>query len=243
MLINSLTKTDLDDAYILFNHIPKTGGTSLIDLFKGVFGEDKCFRHRGRSARTGKTNPAIASLSDEELLSYRFIAGHFAFSAGDRLKKLGRKVFHITVVRDPVERLVSDYYFNQQQGRPDLREKALSMSIDAYAVEKLTDPESKMVNNGQCWFVCDSRSFAPAARNIDDKFLVACTNNQLDEMQGMLRSLLGLPPEPPLRSNTTKAKKASGLTPNIEALLRKSSEDDTKLVEFVRERFEAAARG
>lgn len=240
MLFNSLSPRDLDNAHIFFNHIPKTGGTSLFELFADAYGPEKCFRHSNRDGKTGKHSPPIASLSDEQLVGYRFIGGHIPFSAAGRLKALGRKVYHVTVLRDPVERIVSDYHFNRERGAADLKAKALEMSLDDYVKFKLADQNSRLVHNGQCWFISDSREFQQSARNIDEHFLFACTIDQLDQMQFALADFTGRPIAAPKHRNRAKRSADEELSPATRAALRAASVADLRLMEHVEQQFSKA---
>jgi len=240
MLFNSLSPRDLDNAHIFFNHIPKTGGTSLFELFADAYGHDKCFRHSNRNGKTGKHSPPISALSDEQLVRYRFIGGHVPFSAARRLKALGRKVYHVAVLRDPVERIVSDYHFNREKGAEALKAKALDMSLDDYAKFKLADQNSRLVHNGQCWFISDTRDFQQSARNIDEHFLLACTIDQLDQMQYTLADFIGRPIAAPKHRNRVKRARDEELSPAVRSALRAASVADLRLIDHVQENFASA---
>lgn len=84
---------------LVFLHLPKTGGTSLHHHFAAHFApEEICPERFSRLHR----------YSPEELDRYRFFSGHFNF---DQVRTIPGRLFIVTVLRDPTERLLSSYYF------------------------------------------------------------------------------------------------------------------------------------
>jgi hypothetical protein len=84
---------------LVFLHIPKTGGTSLHHHFAAHFAPEEICPER--FSRLDRYAP-------EELDRYRYFSGHYNF---DQLRLIPGPLFIVTVLRDPAERLLSNYYF------------------------------------------------------------------------------------------------------------------------------------
>lgn len=234
---------DTQNTTIIFNHIPKTGGTSLFHFFNEVFGEDKCFRHRARSAKTGKISPGIDSLSDDDVQNYKLIAGHFVYG---NHKRIHGPVKYLSVMRDPLERLLSDYHFNREAGRKDLRELAMYMDFEEYVDYKLANPKSKMIRSAQIEFVANCSDLEMAKKIVREQYLACCTIDQLDDMQSMLASIYGRPGLQPKRTNRTKSKPKSDLetlSASTKFLLNERFALDYEFLAWVHDHFDQMYEG
>lgn len=85
---------------IVFLHIMKTAGTSLVNGFRGHF--------PGKAMSHGD----FRGLSDEQLFEPKFITGHFGH---DVIKRVPGRKYTFTFLRDPVERVLSFYHFCRSQ--------------------------------------------------------------------------------------------------------------------------------
>lgn len=228
----------LHDAVIIFNHIPKAGGTSLIRFFESLFGSDLCFRHRTRNSKTDQYSPAITSLSADSLNTYRFFAGHFEYG-NHRL--LTSDYLYIGVVRDPMERIVSDYYFNKARGRQDLREMANRMDVNDYIKSKLSNPKSNMGTSSQIKMLTGTRDLDEAFRVIDDEYLVACTNNQLDRCQMMLADAYARDDLRPARANVRVERTSPTIEDGLVDELKERCAIDYQFIDAIARQFERVA--
>lgn len=88
------------DDQIFFLHIPKTAGTTLISLLDSQFAPEKICPEQ--------LPAGLPQLSPEKLASYRFIRGHFDYNFHRLLPK---KPLFLTMLRDPIDRVISFYEF------------------------------------------------------------------------------------------------------------------------------------
>lgn len=86
-------------SHYIFNHIPKTGGTSLLALCRHNLADSEISPH---------VTEDEARASDMRLEKYRLVAGHFSLLAQARFAK---SRYSVTLLRDPIRTIVSTYVF------------------------------------------------------------------------------------------------------------------------------------
>lgn len=122
---------------VIFIHIPKCAGTTLTE---GVI--KKIYPRRQRLLFYDGDTRALMSLLQEMPVrrkeQLRCIAGHFAFGIHQFLPQRAR---YITLLREPVERVVSHFYFARRTRRhylhEQVREGAISLKDYVKKLEKL----------------------------------------------------------------------------------------------------------
>jgi Wzt C-terminal domain/Sulfotransferase family len=160
----------------VFNHLPKTGGTSI---------------RRALAAAIGTSmdvfDPTASHPSHRSLVAHageqRFIASHLWFYPGERLIS---GWYYATILRDPLGRFLSQYYFNRQH-----RNQVLDGSVDdrliMAAVNKdlsdfLADPDPYIQRNHKNW---QARYFAARVRDapdvLDEDQLLAAAIESLED--------------------------------------------------------------
>lgn len=100
---------------IAFLHIPKTAGQSIHHSLVDLFPQDKICPAR--------TNEALYKLSVNDLSRYDLFSGHLDWSL---VKLTGSFDFVFTVLRDPLDRILSFYFY--------LRKEALRLSQEGVAL-------------------------------------------------------------------------------------------------------------
>jgi len=121
----------------IFLHIPKTAGTSVKPLFQQEYSCQFIEETNGKKWLDYKHRPG----------QIRHISGHVTLSevrenvaVAEEFSKYGR--FLLTFVRDPLQRVVSDYYYIRSvRGHP--RAHQASQTLAAYVEERGANAQSK----------------------------------------------------------------------------------------------------
>ena len=90
----------------LFLHIPKTAGTSLRSVFEKNYSLERSL-YIGRTLVESKDR--LINMSDSERLQLQLIAGHMHYGWHELVPE--RTPQYITLLRNPVERIISFYHF------------------------------------------------------------------------------------------------------------------------------------
>jgi hypothetical protein len=116
------------EAIVVFLHIEKTAGMSIRRLLFDIYGRDEVLEILYMSS----------SYLQDISFKYRAICGHF--HANSHIYDQLRNPFvHFTVLRDPVERVLSEYYYYREQPK----HARLYNLANKYSLEELLKQESK----------------------------------------------------------------------------------------------------
>lgn len=108
-------------------HIPKTAGTSFRNMLKSVYGEDQVVRFDINERGEVRLDEAL--YEKDKLPGVRVIHGHFVFADLERMYKLPSDYQLITWLRDPVARVVSNYYYLESRLKELLDEERRNLNI------------------------------------------------------------------------------------------------------------------
>lgn len=196
-------------ATLIFFHVGKTAGRTLGTILARHFAE-----HEQLNASIGKTRSALGlhrrvhieaavhALPPERRGGIRFVRGHVPFGIHELFAAPAR---YITLLRDPVERVVSSFYYLRQVPQVPIFPLIRDMSFDQYIESRLgLDPYNYQVRvtSGRQELDCEWIDLRPldsipvtenhlnqAKRNIEDHFLLAATTERFEEVLVFLRRL------------------------------------------------------
>lgn len=178
---------------LIFLHIPKAAGTTLYTILRREYS-----RQHTRMIDGGRVAAAVAefkALPLAERAQVRLLMGHMPFGLHAFLPHPAR---YITLLRDPVERILSHYHFILRTPHHYLHQAVAGagMSLHDYVTSGLTTE----VDNGQTRLLAevDAASDAPlpdmlqqAEMNLNAHFALAGLSEQFDESLCLMRRRLG----------------------------------------------------
>lgn len=118
---------------IVFMHLPKTGGSSLHQVLVDIFGDSRIcpLRHN-----------LLDQLPQQAKEAYQVFSGHFYYDAIIEEIKAPKKI--VCLLRDPVSRLLSCYYFGRSHTRQYIAENPVySRKPDCYTFHGMSYAAAK----------------------------------------------------------------------------------------------------
>lgn len=228
---------------IIFLHILKASGSTLKFLLNRCYPEENSYTiypHTGGSAEE------LAAMDQTRL---QMVSGHFGFGIHEHIH---RPTAYITVLRDPVERVLSNYYHEKRASISHLYEALQDgMDIPAYIkfyVEELEadNVQTRMIAGN--WYrrghgPCTDEMLATAKANLRDHFAVTGITERFDESFLLMKRQFGWRYAFSPRFNVTKNRPQRAAVPaETIALIEKHNQYDRALYEYAIQLFEEQIR-
>lgn len=123
----------MDERALLFLHIPKTAGTTLNRIIEWQYNPLSVFTIDPYRIRA--TAERLRAFSEDRRRSLRVVRGHFYYGLHEVLPQGGT---YITILRNPVSRILSSYYFIQRRPLHPLHRKVKGGRISVEDFIRLT---------------------------------------------------------------------------------------------------------
>ena len=230
---------------ILYLHIPKAAGTTLNTILLGKFRRRAVYTIQ----HTKRAHEELGGLSDAKRQKLQFINGHFAYGLHEAL---GRPFEYITVLREPIDRVVSHYYYVLRNPAHYLHKPVTSkkISLKDYAMSGLTNE----VDNGQVRLIagafyrdacgqCSREFLEQAKENLRNHFAVVGLAERFDETLLLLAERYGWNDMFYTKQNATAHRpRLDELPQDVLAAIAAANPLDLELHAFASELFDAAIR-
>jgi hypothetical protein len=198
---------------IIFLHIPKTAGSTLRKVITRQYGADetlKCYyQKQGLSLREALDE--IKALPKEQAARIKIVLGHIGFGVHEYLPW---PCSYITILRDPIDRVISGYYHILRDSSHKFQAQVQRMSLKEYVSSDLLRSEATRVNavnamdNGQTRLLagnvveaemsgegveyggCDGEMLERAKKNLREHLVVGLSE-RFDESLMLMKRVLG----------------------------------------------------
>jgi len=226
---------------LMFIHLPKTGGTTLWHVL------NKQFHY------TTLQKQLIVPSEVDEFFSkqmnvkckYDLIGGHFNFGLHTQLE---REVNYITLLRDPIERIISEYYYTLSTKEHIYHKYLIENKINFEQFIETGFGDGKDTN-----WNCMARMLAGnytegdteidldmAKQNLKENLLTIGLTEEFDETLQILKWKLGWSIEPfYVKHNVTKSRpKISEIDSTTKEMIAEKNKYDIELYNYAKELFE-----
>lgn len=227
---------------VVFIHVPKTSGTTVRGIVESQYPPDTVVRIVGSGPRAGMIQ--LEEMDPERLLTLRAVTGHMAYGVH---RYLSRRARYVTMLRDPVDRIISHYYYVQTVQEPARPPGALD-GVANLADYVTISPTAPLTNNEMTRLLGGavddpgrlptSETLKRAKRNLDG-FAVVGLLERFDESLLLMRRAFGWywPVYAP-ENVASERPLVDEVPPEIRDLIARCNELDAELYLHACERFE-----
>jgi hypothetical protein len=181
------------DQALIFLHLMKTGGTTLFRLLRQNFPQQLTFHYT--QEKPGKRLEDLYHLSQAERDRLKFLHGHIHYGFHEQFNQPCR---YVSIIRNPINRVVSLYYFIHQNPNRNLPEASRCQTLRDYLDSNpfgIDNDQTRRIagsiSNHYPFGQCDSELLDVAKQNLR-KFLVIGVTERFDESLLVLKYALGL---------------------------------------------------
>lgn len=226
----------------IFNHIPKTGGMSFHEFINrnvpdGTVLELYTIDNRDR----------LVALSRHEQSQLHAVVGHLPFSYF-RTFKPAKPTEHITVLREPIERIISFYHYITRHQTHYLHDKIVqgSLSLHDFVQQRLTlECDNLQVRylcsddlSGVAIGACTPQMLEQAKDNIASRFAAIGITEQFDDtLRLVAKAFDWRHVQSPQINVAPKVNKDAPCSAETRALIASTNELDLELYEFGKQLF------
>jgi len=223
----------VNDKVLIFLHIPKCGGNTFHQILKRQYGDRNTFSIRVMG--DGKVNTEeFKRLSKEEKSKLNLVKGHMDYGLHSHFN---RTVEYITFLRNPIDRVISEYRYIKSKKHHSLHDYAMKHSLLSYV------KNYDISHNIQIKYISGIRGneesmLNTAIENLNTHFPVVGLLEYYDESLVMMRQYFKWQIPFYKRQNVTNSKGKNEVSLDEREIIAKYNKGDIKLYNMCKERFE-----
>ena len=229
----------VDHPAVIFLHIPKTAGTTLNRIIESQYSPFAIYTMDPYRIRA--TAERFKRLPEARRRRFRVVRGHLLYGIHEFLPQ---GATYITMLRDPVARALSAYYFALRRPLNPLHRKIRREQLSVKDCLRLF-PER---HNLQCRFIAgikdtavrDERLLNIAKENLAKSFSVVGISERFEESLILISEKFGW--QIPFYENQKVAKNRPSIEPELADLIREHNRLDDELYEFGKTLFGTSLR-
>jgi hypothetical protein len=188
-------KMELSAHRIVFTHIGKTGGTTLDHIINVAFriAGKRVWRPRGWRGHITPTEHIqelmpLDVITDDKLAACDYLSGHFPFGIHARSS---RPCLYVTLLRDPVARLLSNIRFGLDRGKWPRDTSVAALVEQGRLIDNMqTRQLAGMADRST---PCTSETLAAALDNLRSHYAIVGVTERFDDALKSMITLLGWP--------------------------------------------------
>lgn len=227
----------MDQRALIFLHIPKTAGTTLNRIIEWQYNPVSIFTMDPYRIRA--TPERLRKLPEARRRRLRMIRGHFYYGIHDCLPQ---GATYVTMLREPVARFLSAYYFLQRRPLHPMHRKVTSERIGVADFIRLTPHRQNL----QCSMIAgiksngtvDRQTLEIAKKNLEKSFSVVGISERFEESLVLIAKTFGW--KVPFYENRKVSKTRPKIDPVEVELIKDHNQLDVELYEYGKALFEAS---
>lgn len=229
---------------LIFLHIPKTGGTTLNHILQNHFSPGRIYATSANPLHPAGSPEDLATLPDQQKVTYDLLIGHMGFGLHQQLPRLAT---YATILRHPIERLLSNYYHEARDPRSQHHTAIQSGQMDwqtylnHHHEAGQDNLQTRMLSGNWSYHGsgdCTPAMLDQAKTNLANHFSVVGISEQFDETYLLLCQQFGWQPNTYRRQNVTHRRPQQySLRPGDRQLIIDSNQYDLALYQYVQTQF------
>ena len=221
--------TETNGPALIFLHIPKTAGTTLNRIIEWQYDPRRIFTVDPHQIRA--TVKRLRTLPEERRRNLQAVRGHFIYGVHDCLPQGGT---YITILRDPVKRVLSSFQFIQRRPLHPLHRKLKTKGVGVKEFLEITanrqNLQTKMLAGVSYTGPCDESTFAQARENMEKTFRVVGISERFQESLLLIATSFGW--KIPYYENRKVSKTRAAVDPSVLEQIREMNPYDIALYEY-----------
>lgn len=212
---------------VIFLHIPKTAGTTMHSIFEKQYPPGALYSTYPANHPHG-TVEEYAAYSPARKREICVLLGHFSYGVHEVVPN---PYVYLTILREPIERMISNYFHINRDPNHGLHELVSSGQMDLKGYVEHMVHDLRMDNeqtrmyagnwDGRGHGPCTDSMLEKAKANLRDRFSVVGITRRFDETYLLTKRLLGWPHRFYARRNVTRNRPQKTDLPASDLLLLK----------------------